>query len=263
MHQVYAERIVRQRAARGHDALVMKVLRNVAEQQRAAVYDSVARAETTGPFGRSDIPELGMPSIDIDVDRAPTRPVPLGPERVRTVRVGAARAVGLGVLAGLVVAAAGFVAAPWLVDGVLVVTTAPTGAHVTVDGKPVPGETPLVVEGIRLSGPHEIQATAPGRVSASTRLRGEAGRLTRSVHLALPSALGTLTVESVPPGAEVQLDGRPVGRTPVTLTDVRMDQRHRVDLSLPGHDIDQFMVVPEKDGPRVVRQLVARPRGRG
>ena len=80
MHAVYAERIARQRAARAHDALVMKVLRNVADQQRAAVYDSVARAETTGPLPISTpLSELGTESIDIDVDRSPRAPVPARP----------------------------------------------------------------------------------------------------------------------------------------------------------------------------------------
>ncbi len=263
MHQVYIERITRQRAARAHDALVMKVLRNVAEQQRAAVYDSVARAETTGSVPRSELPDLGTPSIDIDVDRAPQRQVPLGPERVRTVRVGAARAIVLGVLAGLGVAAAGFAVAPWLVDGALVVSSTPPGAQITVDGKPVPGTTPLVVERIRLSDPHEIRAVAPGRRAATLAVRAELGRLARTVHLELPSALGSLTVESEPTGAEVQVDGRPAGRTPVTLTDLRVDERHRIDLSLPGHDVDQFVVLPEKDGPRVVRKLLPRQRPRG
>jgi hypothetical protein len=83
------------------------------------------------------------------------------------------------------------------------------------------------------------------------------------VHIALASALGSLTVESEPSGAEVRVDGTLVGRTPVTLGDVRVDERHRVDLSLPGHVEDQFMVLPEKDGPRVVRKLTPRPRSRG
>jgi hypothetical protein len=260
MHQVYSERIARQRAARAHDALVMKVLRNVAEQQRAAVYDSVARAETTGSSGIvGEVVHLGTESIDIDVDRAPPRP-PLVPERVRTVRVGAGRAVLAGVVAGLAVAAAGFLAAPWLREGVIVVKTTPPGAQVTVDGKPVPGTTPLVVEDVRLSERHEIQVSAPGRRSTSVTVPAGTGRLARTVHLTLPSALGTLTLESIPPGAEVQVDGKPAGRTPAVVGDVRMDEPHRVDLSLAGHEVDQFVVFPEKDGVRHVRTLAPKPR---
>ena len=264
MHAVYAERIARQRAARAHDALVMKVLRNVAEQQRAAVYDSVARAETTGPVtGAVPLSELGTNSIDIDVDRAASRTPALGPERIRTIRVGAGRAVLLGVLSGIGVAVAGFAAAPWMRDGVLVVSTTPPGAQVTLDGRPVPGTTPLVVEGVRLSDTHRVEATVPGHRAAGMEVGGEPGRLTRTVHLTLPSALGSFTVESDPPGAEVRVDGKVLGRTPFTIGDVRVDERHRIDLSLPGHEIDQFMVLPEKDGNRFVRKLVPRPRGPG
>ncbi len=264
MHAVYAERIARQRAARAHDALVMKVLRNVAEQQRAAVYDSVARAETTGPVTASaPLAELGTSSIDIDVERAGPSTPALGPERIRTIRIGAGRAVLLGVVAGLAVAVAGFVLAPWMRDGVLVVSTTPPGAQVTLDGRPVPGTTPLVVEGIRLSGTHRVEASAPGHRTASLEVGGEPGRLARSVHLALSSALGSFVVESVPPGAEVRVDGKVVGRTPLTVTGVRVDERHRVDLTLPGHDVDQFVVLPEKDGDRFVRRLSPLPRGPG
>jgi hypothetical protein len=132
-----------------------------------------------------------------------------------------------------------------------------------VDGQVVPGSTPLVVEDVRLSGSHRVSAEAPGRRGAAMEIRGEPGRLVRTVHLVLPSALGSLTVESDPPGAEVRIDGRLVGRTPITQGDLRIDQRHRIDLTLPGHDPDQFVVLPEKDGNRVSRKLTARPKGRG
>jgi hypothetical protein len=108
-----------------------------------------------------------------------------------------------------------------------------------------------------------VSAEAPGRRGNALEIRGEAGRLARTVHLNLPSALGPLTVESDPPGAEVRVDGRVVGRTPVTLGDLRVDELHRVDLTLPGHDVDQFVVLPEKDGNRVSRKLTARPKARG
>ncbi|HET8732589.1 MAG TPA: serine/threonine-protein kinase, partial [Anaeromyxobacteraceae bacterium] len=261
MHTVYAERITRQRAARAHDALVMKVLRNVAEQQAAAVYDSMAKAETTGSLPPPPLADLGTHSIDIDLDRASPRAAPLGPERVRTVRVGAGRAIAAGVLAGAVVAAAGYAAAPWLRDGTLVVTSTPPGAQVTLDGRAVPGTTPLVVDGVRLSEGHRVEASLPAHRSATAEVRAEPGRLARTVHLSLSSALGSFTVVSEPPGAEIAVDGKTVGRTPFVVTGVRVDERHRVDLTLPGHEIDQFVVLPEKDGDRFVRRLVPRARG--
>jgi tRNA A-37 threonylcarbamoyl transferase component Bud32 len=263
MHQVYADRIARQRAARAHDALVMKVLRNVAEQQAAAVYDSVAKAETTGTLPPAPLADLGTHGIDIDVDRASPRAAPLGPERIRTVRVGAGRAVAVGVVAGIAVAAAGFALAPWLQDGVLVVTSSPPGAQVTLDGRAVPGATPLVLEGIRLSEGHRVELSLPAHRPVAAEVRAEPGRLARTVHLALASALGAFTVESEPSGADLALDGKPLGRTPFVVKGVRVDERHRVDLSLPGFEIDQFVVLPEKDGDRFVRKLVPRTRGPG
>jgi hypothetical protein len=44
---------------------------------------------------------------------------------------------------------------------------------------------------------------------------------------------------------------------------VRLDERHRVDLSLDGHELDQFVVLPEKDGDRFLRKLVPSRAGRG
>ena len=70
-------------------------------------------------------------------------------------------------------------------------------------------------------------------------------------------------MESVPTGAEVRLNGKLLGRTPIRVGDVRVDERHRIDLTLPGHDVDQFVVLPEKDGNRFVRTLAPRPRGPG
>ena len=148
-------------------------------------------------------------------------------------------------------------------DGVLVVSTTPPGAQVTLDGQPVPGTTPLVVEGVRLSGPHRVEASAPGHRAASVEVAGEPGRLTRSVHLALSSAHRLLHGGERCPPAPRCASTEGVGRTPLTVSGVRVDERHRVDLTLPGHDVDQFVVLPEKDGDRIVRKLSPRPRGPG
>ena len=169
-----------------------------------------------------------------------------------------------GVLAGLVagtMAAGGFLAAAvWLARGVVVVTSNPPGAQVIVDGKPVADPTPAVVEGLRLSQPHTVEIRAADRRAVAVELEAKPGELVRRVHGDLPTLLAAITVESDPPGADVRLDGRAVGSTPLTLAGIRVDQRHRIDLTLPGHEIDQFVVLPEKDGQRFARKLVpARP----
>jgi hypothetical protein len=75
------------------------------------------------------------------------------------------------------------------------------------------------------------------------------------VHARLDSALGDVAVASEPPGAAVRLDGKLAGATPLTLRRLRVDERHRIDLSLDGYEIDQFVVLPEKDGARFTRRL--------
>jgi hypothetical protein len=81
------------------------------------------------------------------------------------------------------------------------------------------------------------------------------GKLVRRVHAALPGALGAIVIESAPSGALVQIDEHPAGVTPLTIQNVRLDERHRLDLALPGHELDQFVVLPEKDGQRFFRTL--------
>ncbi len=49
-------------------------------------------------------------------------------------------------------------------------------------------------------------------------------------------AVGTLVVESLPQGATVLIDGRPLGTTPVTLGDVRVGN-HAVRLERDGYRI--------------------------
>jgi hypothetical protein len=51
-----------------------------------------------------------------------------------------------------------------------------------------------------------------------------------------------------------------VGKTPVTVHGILLGERHRVDLALPGMEIDQFVVLPDREGLHFRRELVpARP----
>ncbi len=89
------------------------------------------------------------------------------------------------------------------------------------------------------------------------------GQLVARVHVKVESSVGAVTIESVPAGADIVLDDKPAGHTPITIGDVRLDQRHRVDLILAGHEIDQFVVLPEKDGSVHAPPLEGRAEGEG
>jgi eukaryotic-like serine/threonine-protein kinase len=250
MQQVFAERILRQRAARSHDALVVKVLQNVLEKQAtaAAAPPKVVHAPALMPIAELD--------VDLDVLRTPgarglARPRPVQVRRGIAPWKAAALALVLAGMAG----AGTWAAELWLRPGVLVVTSDPPGAQVTVDGRAVPTTTPAVVEGVDLSRPVAVAVSARDRKSVTIPVQPEIGKLVRRVHAQLPAALGSIVVESDPPGAEVQLDELPAGVTPLTIQNVRLDERHRLDLTLPGHELDQFVFLPEKDGQRFIRTL--------
>ena len=124
------------------------------------------------------------------------------------------------------------------------------------DGQAVGPRQRHRVEACRqLSRAHEVVLGGPGVRTVTLPVEPLPGTLVRRVHASLETALGSLSVESQPAGAAVEVDGRKVGRTPVTVLGVRLDERHRIDLSLPGHDEDQFVVLPERDGTRFSRRL--------
>ena len=164
-------------------------------------------------------------------------------------------AVLVGLLLGGAGAAGSHYGAPWLRPGVVLVTSEPQGLDVTLDGQRSGQVTPAVLENVLLSQPHVVAVSGAQAREVTAPVPHQPGLLVARVHLKVQSSLGALTIESVPPGAELVLDDRPAGRTPVTLGDVRLDQRHRIDLVLAGHEIDQFVVLPEKDGVRFTRRL--------
>jgi len=252
MKQVFADKIAMQRKGRAHDPLIMKVLTNAAELRAQAERDGGEwNPVTTPPPGAH---ALGDPIAHAQQDAA--RAAKRAPQ-VRIVHRGVK--LRWAVLVGLVLAvagAAGFhLGAPWLRPGVVVVTSDPQGLEVTLDGQRTGQLTPAVLDNVLLSRPHAVSVSGQAVREVGAQLAPRPGELVARVHLKVESTLGTLTVESVPPGAEVALDDKPAGRTPAVIPGVRLDQRHRVDLTLLGHEIDQFVVLPEKDGVRFTRRL--------
>jgi len=265
MKAVFAEKIARQRAARAHDPLIMKVLANVAERPAQAEYERLSSPAVTPLPGSVDPGAQAQPVFeahvapmpsDLSATEPPRRP-PRRSSRPRTVvreGIRLSRAIVVGLVLALAGAAGLHLAEVWIRPGLLVVTSEPAGADVTLDGARI-GVTPAVVEGVWLSRPHELLLEAPRTKPRTLIVEPELGRAYRRVHVRLENAMGSLRVESDPAGAEVRLDDRTVGTTPLTVQGVKMDERHRVDLTLSGYEVDQFVVLPERDGNRVVRRL--------
>jgi hypothetical protein len=250
MQTVFAERIQKQRAARGHDPLVMKVLSNIAAQQAATQYEAL-----TGP-ALTPAPPPSPAGPIFDETRKGTRKAH-APRPRAVIRQGPslfATAV-VGLLFGVAGAVGLHFAEIRLRPGVLLVTSEPPGIPVSLDGTPTGQVTPAAIEGVQLYRPHEVQVGKDGLKTASEPLQPKWGQMIRRVHFKVASTIGTLVIESDPPGAALVFDDRPAGTTPVTVRGVQLDQPHRIDLTTPGYELDQLVVVPEKDGTRFMRKL--------
>jgi PEGA domain/Protein kinase domain len=140
--------------------------------------------------------------------------------------------------------------------GRLLVRSTPSGASVTVDGVPR-GVTPLALRDLEL-GTRTVMVAERGYIADEQRVVLTQARPSRSVEVRLatapgqakPSAArrpapekpaapaaaatGSLVVDSRPPGADVTIDGRPGGLTPVVL-DAISPGEHVVTIILKGY----------------------------
>ncbi|MBP8273219.1 MAG: PEGA domain-containing protein, partial [Acidobacteria bacterium] len=107
--------------------------------------------------------------------------------------------------------------------GRLVIRSTPTGAAVTINGKPA-GRTPLTARDLTLAT-HTVVVSRPGFVSETRKvpLTRRAPSTTLSVRLsaerpaaARGASTGTINVDSRPKGAQVTIDGRALGATPLS-----------------------------------------------
>lgn len=106
------------------------------------------------------------------------------------------------------------------------IASEPAGAAITVDGVPA-GHAPLV--GLRIrTGQHRVVAELADHVPESFPLVARPGERLE-FPLKLTPDFGPLRVSSTPQGAEVFIDGRAVGRTPLALDRVKAGQ-HVVEI---------------------------------
>jgi hypothetical protein len=130
----------------------------------------------------------------------------------------------------------------------LLIQSTPPGATAFVDGREV-GRTPVTVRSIA-PGPHTVQVMHDGFVGQERKIAISASRPSQSVTFGLersrtsppptpatPATIGretaALIVESRPAGANVLVDGKPAGRTPLTLPEVAVGM-HTISLELAG-----------------------------
>jgi hypothetical protein len=137
--------------------------------------------------------------------------------------------------------------------GRLLVRSTPAGAHVLVDGKDA-GPTPVTVHDLP-SGTHVVRIARDGYTTEERRIAITAARPAQSLEVELtrprasmdraaapaPSTPGTvgrfvgvLVIDSRPSGANVFVDGKLAGRTPVEVSSVDAGS-HALRLELDGY----------------------------
>ena len=125
--------------------------------------------------------------------------------------------------------------------GWVLVRTSPTGADVSVDGVDR-GRTPLSLSDVSF-GAHQVDVRRDGYETQTREVRLSAAAPVAPVGVALEPVsagsarsvnLGSMLVDSRPPGARVVLDGNLVGTTPVVVPDIAVGT-HRVSLEREGY----------------------------
>lgn len=118
--------------------------------------------------------------------------------------------------------------------GSIAVDSSPRGARIFLNDIDSGRVTPFVFEEIK-PGTRKIGLTLDrhrfweGNVSVAAGQRAQ-------VKPTLALNVGSLEINSLPPGAEATVNGRPAGRTPLALPDLSPDSLHEIVLTLDGYE---------------------------
>ena len=243
----------------------MKVLSNAAELRAQAERDSTRAAGDTDagrlPDHRSTAPDphvLASQDAARAARRAPQVRIVHRGVRVRTARARRARARGGRARPGSTSAR------PGSARGSCSSPPSRRGSRSRSTGSGPAQTTPAVIEDVLPRGAaHRDARRARGEGGHARRCRGSPGKLVARVHVRLESiARRDHDRERARRAPRSCSTTSPPGRTPVTLGDVRLDERHRIDLVLAGHEIDQFVVLPG-EGRRPLHAAAAEARAEG
>ena len=141
----------------------------------------------------------------------------------------------------------------------------PAGASVTVDGKPVEGVTPTTLTGLDAKKVYDVKVSLKGFHDWKVKLKPKAGD---KIDAALVPNEKIVQVASTPPGADVMLDGKRVGKTPFTIHKLDLTKSHALEIKRAGFvtqsrsisATDSFESKGDKDVLAVAMTLEAQPK---
>lgn len=137
------------------------------------------------------------------------------------------------------------------VDGRLAVVSVPTGALVTVNGV-FHGTAPVELDLAPGTG-YRVKVSMAGRSTFATDVEVLSGRRSE-VRAELAILSGEVTITSVPPRAEVLIDGVPSGTTDQT---IELDaQPHQIEVRLEGYVPFRTVLTPEPGHTQAVQAVL-------
>ena len=121
--------------------------------------------------------------------------------------------------------------------GAIEVVSSPPGATVRIDGTVASRLTPLRIEDIDVRQPHRLSVSLRGYETwdSDAKFEGDSREL-RMQAVLVPTA-GTLDVSTAPQGAEVIVNGRSGGLTPVRVGDLPPNEDVTLELRLRGYKV--------------------------
>jgi hypothetical protein len=122
------------------------------------------------------------------------------------------------------------------------VVSLPPGAEVRIDGKLLPGVTPLEILDVDATTSHQLRVELSGHDPWSEEVRFAAGQTQMRVQAVLTSQLGTLDLDTIPSGAEAIVNGRVRGTTPVVVKDLPLESDVVIEVRLRGHKSERRRV---------------------
>ena len=131
--------------------------------------------------------------------------------------------------------------------GVLKVRTEPPGASITVDGN-FRGGSPATLE-VSPDRAHRVVVSRAGYESQERSVRLGRGAQ-QSLSISLKPRLGRIRVMSRPPSAEVLVNGKTAGSTPIDLE--LPSTEHTLELRLEGYQVDTREVIPQPAYPQEI-----------
>jgi len=140
--------------------------------------------------------------------------------------------------------------------GTIMVRSHPPNAEVILDGKRISGSTPIELHDISADNAHSITVAKEGyetKVQTVTVKQDER----MEVEVALKPLLGEIRISSVPPGAEVCLEGKLIaGTTPTRISALSVGKRYTLRLKKEGYRVWEGVVNLADAEPLEIPQVV-------